>query len=236
MFFFAGSKLQVPQLCSQTACLHLRLTPRLKLLHPFPAKRLQLQYHGAVLPHPEAVSAACCDPSPVTKARPCSDMPLEQVWDIERGRVITALPSPSIINTVAFLKDAGVVVSGHQNGTLRFIDTRAKKSNVHEIAGLHTQGGVCGLAVGSHAGKQSDTSGDDPASTMHLCRQPVNMLGHHTGRLPVACSCLQWSGQYTSCCTGPVLRACQATPSCLLVPADVRMVKGQLRTYSSSCS
>ena len=85
-----------------------------------------------------------------------------QVWDIERGRVITALPSPSIVNTVAFLRDAGIVVSGHHNGTLRFTDMRAKKSSVHEIAGLHTQGGVCGLAVGTHAGTPSTVPGCVP--------------------------------------------------------------------------
>ena len=79
-----------------------------------------------------------------------------QVWDIERGRLVRSFLSPSFVNTVAFLREGGLVASGHHNGTLRFTDLRANKPKVHEVAGLHTQpGGVCGLAVGTHGGARA---------------------------------------------------------------------------------
>ena len=72
-----------------------------------------------------------------------------QVWDIERGRLQQSLPFPSLVNTVAFLRDSHVIASGHHDGTLRLWDLRSKRV-AHEIAGLHSQ--ICALAVGSSGG------------------------------------------------------------------------------------
>lgn len=74
-----------------------------------------------------------------------------QVWDIERGRLQQSMPFPSLVNTVAFLRDSHIIASGHHDGTLRLWDLRSKRV-AHEIAGLHSQ--ICALAVGGSGGVQ----------------------------------------------------------------------------------
>jgi WD40 repeat protein len=106
------------------------------------------------------------------------------IWDASSGMVLTALAQESWVTAVAFGADPGFVVTGHDDGTIRYWDAAGHHLVFSQPFKLHRRA-ISALAV-SPDGKLLAAAGEDKLISLWDLAQGKhhgNLIGH-TDRIP----------------------------------------------------